>query len=411
MSDTIAALATAPGLSGVAVVRVSGPDAFSVMQAIAQRPAVAGRFVFTKLKSKTGEVIDEALVLAFKSPHSYTGEDVVEFQCHGGSVTPRRVLDAVFEAGARLARRGEFTQRAFLNGRLDYEKAAAVLDLIESKTSAAADDALERLGGKRHAEYKALYEEALALSTTLEHSLDVDESDIDDEFIHSCDSALKKLSQRLEKTIINLKRGRVMQEGTLVVLAGPPNAGKSSLMNALLGEDRAIVSPVAGTTRDTIEQWLDIGGYPVRLVDTAGLREASDEIEAEGVVRAKNLIERADLVLAINTDIEGALKIHSKCDLSRGEGLNVSSLTKEGLEELKAAIAKRLGEIEPKADVSVLDKLMAAKNALDGAFSAIDSVVIANSVRMCAESLADVIGARYSSDMLDRLFSRFCVGK
>lgn len=411
MADTIAAIATAPGLSGVAVIRVSGPDAFSVMEAVAQRPAPAGRFVFTKLKSKTGEVIDEALVLAFKSPRSYTGEDVVEFQCHGGTVTPRRILDAVFEAGARLARRGEFTQRAFLNGRLDYEKAAAVLDLIESKTSAAADDALDRLGGKRHAECKALYEEALSLSTMLEHSLDVDESDIDEEFTCLCNNSLAKLKERLEKTITNLKRGRVLHDGALVVLAGPPNAGKSSLMNALLEEDRAIVSPVAGTTRDVIEQWLDIGGYPVRLVDTAGLRDASNSIEAQGVERAKNLIKRADLVLALNTDIEGALKIHSKCDISRGEGLNVSALTKEGLEELKAAIAKRLGELEPKGDVSALDQLTAAKNALERTNAAVDPVVIANSVRVCAEKLADVIGARYSSDMLDRLFSRFCVGK
>lgn len=411
MADTIAAIATAPGLSGVAVIRVSGPDAFSVMEAVAQRPAPAGRFVFTKLKSKTGEVIDEALVLAFKSPRSYTGEDVVEFQCHGGTVTPRRILDAAFEAGARLARRGEFTQRAFLNGRLDYEKAAAVLDLIESKTSAAADDALDRLGGKRHAECKALYEEALSLSTMLEHSLDVDESDIDEEFTCLCNNSLAKLKERLEKTITNLKRGRVLHEGALVVLAGPPNAGKSSLMNALLEEDRAIVSPVAGTTRDVIEQWLDIGGYPVRLVDTAGLRDASNSIEAQGVERAKNLIKRADLVLALNTDIEGALKIHSKCDISRGEGLNVSALTKEGLEELKAAIAKRLGELEPKGDVSALDQLTAAKNALERTNAVVDPVVIANSVRVCAEKLADVIGARYSSDMLDRLFSRFCVGK
>ena len=411
MRDTIAATATAPGRAGVAIVRVSGPDAFKVLKRLASIEPEHGRARLARLRNAKGGILDEALCLPFVSPRSYTGEDVVEFHCHGGSIAPCRVLEACFEAGARLARRGEFTERAYLNGKIDYEGAEAVLDLVNARTSAAADDALSRLDGRRRAALAELYREALDLSAEMEHSLDVDDSDLMEEFVSSCKSSYDALAKGVDRAADEARRGRLMQDGALVVIAGPPNAGKSSLLNALLGEDRAIVSATPGTTRDSIDGWIDLGGYPVRLADTAGIREAEGEIEREGVRRARDLAAAADVVLALDADIPGALKVHSKCDISRGDGLNVSSKTGEGLDELRDAIAARVSVLQPRTDCRAIDSLMAAKEALERGRDWRDMVVPANSVRTCADILGRIAGATYSADMLDMLFSRFCVGK
>ena len=305
--DTIAALATAPGRGGVAVVRISGPDAWEVAGRVLGRPicdAQAGRFFF----SRFGEA-DSGLVLVFKGPHSYTGEDVVEFQGHGGSVAPRRVLEACFAAGARLARRGEFTERAFLNGKLDLSAAEAVIDLVDARTDRAAADAQARLAGALSQRYESLYAEALELSGRLEHLLDVSEEEMPEGTMETIAADIEQLRQRIDRLLATAHEGRILREGALVVLAGAPNAGKSSLMNALLGTRRAIVSDVAGTTRDTIEEGLDLDGWPVRLVDTAGLRETADVIEAEGVARAESQIAEADLVIALDCDVPGAIRL------------------------------------------------------------------------------------------------------
>ena len=385
------------------------------------------------------QVIDDGILLAFKAPHSYTGEDVVEFQCHGGTVTPRRVLEACLAAGARLARRGEFTERAFLNGKIDYDQAESVLDLIDAKTSRAADAALEGLAGRRRRECRALYESALDLSTRLEHALDIDEGELPDDFRPSVMSSISRLKSSLRNAVRRSAENRLLQGGALVVLAGPPNAGKSSLLNALLEENRAIVSDVPGTTRDSIEAWIDLEGWPIRLVDTAGIRESKDEIESEGVRRSEELIAKADVVIWLRghgvTGLRGSddfnpetpqsrniTTIHSKCDLGRGEGLNVSAKTGEGLEELKRTIVAKLEEKVAAADEGdILEGDVAAYHEalalLDGGRETRDArreedfVLLANAVRAAAERLGEAIGATYSSDMLDNLFSRFCVGK
>ena len=376
----------------------------------------------------TDHVIDEGILLAFKSPHSYTGEDVVEFQCHGGTVTPRRVLAACLAAGARLARRGEFTERAFLNGRLDYTQAESVLDLINAKTVRAADAALEGLSGHRARECRALYEQALELSTRIEHALDIDEGELPGDFLPSVMSSVSRLKSSLRDAVRHAAEGRLLRFGSLVVLAGPPNAGKSSLLNALLEENRAIVSDVPGTTRDSIEAWLDLDGWPIRLVDTAGLREARDEIEGEGVRRSEELLSKADLVLWLGDSSSAThlpspvLKLHPKCDMGRGEGLNVSAKTGEGLEDLKRAIISKLEEKvaasddgdAPEGDVVAFHEALVS---LDRGCETRDVrceeelVLLANAVRNATERLGEAIGATYSSDMLDNLFSRFCVGK
>ena len=445
--DTIAAIATAPGRGGVAVVRVSGPEAFGVARKVADREPQPGRVTFvclrspaskvSRLKSEVAEdvrhetldVIDTGLLLAFKAPHSYTGEDVVEFQCHGGTVTPRRVLEACLAAGARLARRGEFTERAFLNGKLDYNQAESVLDLVDAKTARAADAALEGLAGRRARECRALYEQALDLSTRIEHSLDVDEGELPADFLLTVTSSVFRLKSSLREAIRRSTEGRLLQRGALVVLAGPPNAGKSSLLNALLEENRAIVSDVPGTTRDSIEAWIDLDGWPIRLVDTAGLHETDDALEVEGVRRAEELLSKADLVLWMGTPPfvsrlpSSVLRLHSKCDLGHGEGLNVSAKTGEGLGDLKRAIVAKLeakvaasdsGDT-PGGDVAAYHEAQAILSSPNPQpttrNSQPDLVLLANAVRGAAERLGAAVGATYSSDMLDNLFSRFCVGK
>jgi len=453
--DTIAAIATAPGRGGVAVVRVSGPESLSIAERLTGKPASeAGRAVLRSIRSigidkhrpsvpidtyrhlsiptKPDRLIDEALVLVFRAPHSYTGEDVVEFQCHGGTVTPRRVLEACLKVGARLARRGEFTERAFLNGRLDYDQAEAVLDLVNARTDRAADAALEGLSGRGSRVYRDLYDAALDLSMQIEHALDIDEGELSAGFFDSLNSRLSTLNSQLETAIRRLREGKLLREGALVVLAGPPNAGKSSLLNALLEESRAIVSDVPGTTRDTIEEGLNLEGWPIRLVDTAGLRETGDVIEAEGVRRSEELIVKADVVVSLAglealAGLEGLdparlLTIHPKCDLQRGAGLNVSAKTGEGLEDLKreivARLEKLLDEVESEADLSA-DRL-AALHAAHEALSTLnpqpstlnfDLVLAGNAVRQAAERLGSLVGAVYSAEILDNLFSRFCIGK
>ena len=437
LGDTIAAIATAPGRGGVAVVRVSGPDALSIAGQLTRRDEEL-RIKNEELKGRPcilhssfftfHSVIDEGILLVFKAPRSYTGEDVVEFQCHGGSVTPHRVLEACLAAGARLARRGEFTERAFLNGRIGYEQAESVLDLIDAKTARAADAALEGLAGHRTQACRALYEQALELSTQIEHALDIDEGELADEYVRQLRVKSEELRVKIEESIRKANEGRILRKGALVVLAGPPNAGKSSLLNALLEENRAIVSDVPGTTRDSIEAWIDLDGWPVRLVDTAGLREAQDEIEGEGVKRAEELLSKADLVLwlgnpsSVSCLPSAVLELHPKCDLGRGDGLNVSSKTGEGIGELKRAIVAKLeekvkasdsGDV-PDGDVTAYQESLAL---LDGGRETRDArreedlVLMANSVRAAAERLGAAVGATYSSDMLDNLFSRFCVGK
>ena len=422
---TIAAVATAPGRGGVAVVRVSGPDALSVGAAVSGRAPEPGRIAFAPFRAADGSLVDRGVMLAFAAPHSYTGEDVVEFQCHGGSVTPRRVLDACFAAGARLARRGEFTERAFLNGRIDLSEAEGVIELVDAKTDRAADDALARLGGERARAYRALYERALEASSTLEHSLDVDEGELPEGFAANAAADLAKLRADIDAALAKARGGHILRNGALVVLAGPPNAGKSSLMNALLGTSRAIVSSTPGTTRDAIEESVDIGGWPVRLVDTAGLRAAADDGEAEGVARAEDLIARADLVLALSPD-EGECRlgrdelreilVSSKCDLGRGMGLNVSSVTGEGLDALRREIAARLDEMAGGAADSAATPSERERALLVEASQALaapggDMVLMANAARSAASALGRLVGAEYSSDLLDALFSRFCVGK
>jgi tRNA modification GTPase len=333
-----------------------------------------------------------------------------------------RTLEACFAAGARLARRGEFTERAFLNGKLDLSAAEAVIDLVDARTDRAADEAQSRLRGVLSDRYESLYRDAIECSSRMEHLLDVDEGEIPEGTMESYSGDLLNLKSRISKLLSTAREGKILRDGALVVLAGRPNAGKSSLMNALLGENRAIVSDVAGTTRDSIEEGLDIDGWPIRIVDTAGLRATDDAIEAEGVVRAEELMAKADIVVALDCDVPGAIRVHAKCDLDQADfhdsgAIRVSAKTGEGLQFLKDAIAAKLRELSSRASEDVADVtarqtdlLAKALAALEGTDPA-DPVLAANALRIAAQSIGEIIGKTYSEDLLDSLFSRFCVGK
>lgn len=427
--DTVAAISTPPGRGGVAVVRISGDDALTIASKVTGRELtadMAGRFF--RANFHLGEkVVDDGIALVFAAPRSYTGEDTVELQCHGGVVAPRRVLEACLAAGARIAGKGEFTKRAFLNGRLDLGEAEAVLDMIDARNVRAADDAFARLGGALSAPLEKMYQVAIGIASAIEHALDVSEEELPDGFGARRLQEVHDLMKEAKRCLASAREGRILREGALVVLAGAPNAGKSSLLNALLGCERAIVSNVAGTTRDFIEEAIEIGGWPVRLVDTAGIREDCDLVEAEGVARAKTLVDAADVVIALDCDIPGAIRVHAKCDLDVNEmrqknSIAVSAFTGYGLEELCSAISTRLAILAGEKDEANLadittrqaEGLFAAVDALTKAAEVLDNgewVIAAGEVRKAVEAFGRLLGRDCSEDILDAIFSRFCVGK
>lgn len=423
--DTIFALSSGRPPAAVSVIRISGPRAHEAAATIARPLPEARAAALRALRHpRSGEVLDEALVLRFDSPGSSTGENVVEFQCHGGRAVVDAVLDALASLhGLRLAQPGEFTRRAFENARIDLTEAEGLADLIEAETESQRKAALAVAEGGLRKQVAEWQERLLALSAQAERAIDYDEEDerTDPALLRACGALADELRSWLDRP-----RAERLKDGVRVVVAGPPNAGKSSLFNALLGEERAIVTPIAGTTRDYVEVPLALGGVPILLTDTAGLRESEDEVEAIGVARAAALVEAADVLVWLG-DAEDApghlrtIKVHAKADLKeraatpRGS-LPVSSLSGAGIRELLRRIEASARALLPADDAIALNRRQAmhieeAAAALRLALDAPDAVLLAEHLRFARAAFDRLTGRAGVEDLLDALFARFCLGK
>jgi tRNA modification GTPase len=453
-SDTIAAIITAPGEAGVSIVRISGNTALAIADKIircqfpppSQRPP--NSFLHGYVKSPENESdLDEVIVLVYRAPHSYTREDVVEFQGHGGRTSARRILRTVIKAGARLAEPGEFTKRAFLNGRIDLLQAEAVMDLIKSHSDRAANAAIEQLEGSLSSSFNDIYNNLVSCAGDLEATLDFGEDELPAATFDTIMNQLQSVQQKLRHLLDGWDEGHLLREGALVVISGSPNVGKSTLLNAMLGSERAIVTHLAGTTRDVIEEQVVINGIPIRLVDTAGLRSTDCNIEQEGIRRAQQKIERADLNLIVidgSQQLSAAEKDHiismkpsqcliviNKCDLSKAvntcnlnsyDYTECSLVQNKGVTELRSAIGNKLGikaSATPHAVISERHRnlIINVMNSLREVISILASdseeltAMAAEAVRDALEELGSITGRNYHAELLDNIFGRFCVGK
>ncbi|MBL8483638.1 MAG: tRNA uridine-5-carboxymethylaminomethyl(34) synthesis GTPase MnmE [Rhodocyclaceae bacterium] len=441
--DVIAAIATAPGRGGIGVVRLSGQQLESYALGLLGRVPAPRRASYGQFLDKSGAAIDEGIALYFPGPASYTGEDVLELQGHGGPVVLQLLLRRCVELGARIAAAGEFTERAFLNEKIDLAQAEAVADLIDAATASAARSALRSLEGEFSRRVRELAERLFELRSLVEATLDFPDEEID--FLESADAAgrLASIARAVAELQIKAEQGRLLRDGLHVVLAGQPNVGKSSLLNRLAGEDRAIVSEWAGTTRDTLREQIQIAGVPLYVVDTAGLREAEHEIERLGMQRTWKEIERADVVILL-VDARGGLTaedeqinarlpagvprlvVANKFDLaeagdtaSRAEfDVCISALTGAGMDSLRerllaAAGAQSAGEATFLARARHLDALRRCGLHLDAARAQMGGALelFAEDLRQAHGALGEIVGEVVADDLLGAIFSRFCIGK
>ena len=456
--DTICAIATAPGEAAIGVVRLSGPEAIAAgdrllrlasgrpLKALGDRRVAFGQAV----NPADGCVIDEVLVTVMRAPRSYTREDVVELSCHGGAHVLKRIVGLLLSPNVRMAQPGEFTRRAFLNGRIDLAQAEAVMDLIRAQSDAGARAAVAQLRGGLSAEIRTLQERLVGLLVEVEASIDFSEEGL--EFLPrealglSVDEALREV----RRLLATADRGRIVREGASVVIAGRTNVGKSSLLNVLLRENRAIVTPIPGTTRDTIEEMADLCGIAVRLSDTAGLRQTNDPVEVEGIRRTRDAVDVADVILAVFdgsepladddrvwlTELKGrpVVAVANKVDLaqrvdmeavSQALGgatiLRVSTLTREGMDTLTNEIVSRLGggvAATEGAFVTKLRHVEALKRAEASLVHLEETLAvrgphecIALDLRGAVDALGEILGTVTTDDVLDDIFSKFCIGK
>jgi len=442
--DTIVALATAAGRGAIAVIRLSGARAIDIARALGASGLQPRRATRVALRQPNGEPLDDALITWFAAPRSYTGDEVVEIATHGGHVVPALVLAACVAAGARPATPGEFTRRAVLNGRMDLVQAEAVADLIDARTTAMHRQALSQLDGGLSRRLLALRDDVIHLEALIAYDIDFPEEDDGPIAPARIKKAAESLRDALRALMHTAPQAAVLRDGVLVVIAGPPNAGKSSLFNALLGESRALVTPIAGTTRDAIESVLDRAPLPLRFVDTAGLRDTDDEIERLGIEVSTRYLGQAQVVLACGAcpaDIEATtsviasrtdgivIPVHTKADLDSpgadGPGLRVSAETGQGLQDVLEAIdrAAMAGLVALPAGDDVLVTRERHRAGLATAYEelsefllawesgALPAPVAAVHLYAARESLSDLIGVVDTEDVLDRVFREFCIGK
>ena len=434
--DTIAAIATPAGRGGIGIVRVSGPRVLQVAQAVLGRLPRARRALYATFHEAGGERIDEGIALYFEAPHSYTGEAVLELQGHGGPVVLQAVLGAALDAGARLAEPGEYTRRAFLNGRLDLAQAEAVADLIDAASREAARCALRSLSGEFSAAIDAIVAGLTELRALTEAMLDFPEEEVDALHRRDAEVRLSALRNALGEILGRSRQGSLLRTGIHVVLAGRPNVGKSSLLNRLAGEERAIVTSIPGTTRDALREPILIEGVPIVVVDTAGLRESRDEVERLGMERTRQEIERADVVLVIleagspeppdeplpaqaaRIDVVNKIDLVPGAAAGRvGGAVHVSAKTGAGLEALRTAILEAAGWHSRGESVFLARERHLRALGKAGEYLAAAEVqgaqweFFAEELRLAQEALGEITGRITADDLLGEIFSRFCIGK
>jgi len=446
-SDTIAAIATAPGRGGVGVIRISGSNLLPFAFALTGKTPKPRYATLADFKAADAATVDSGILLFFPNPHSFTGEDVLELQGHGGPVVMQMLLARCLDLGARLAEPGEFSRRAFLNGKMDLAQAEAVADLIDAATASAARSAVRSLQGEFSRAIGELNDELINLRMLVEATLDFPEEDID--FLKAANAfgRLETLQLKLAEIFDRAGQGKLLQSGLHVVLAGQPNVGKSSLLNRLAGDDLAIVTPIAGTTRDALRSTIQIEGIPLHIIDTAGLRETEDEVEKIGIARSWKEIKRADAVLllvdartgvsAADQEILGRLPdrlkritIYNKIDLSGAQAerhdetnstaISLSARSGEGIDLLRQELLRIAGwhqtedvfiarERHLRALSAAQEHIAAARNVVEGAFPALE--LFAEELRLAQQSLGQITGEFTADDLLGVIFSRFCIGK
>lgn len=441
--DTIAAIATPPGNGGVGIIRISGLLAFEIAKKISQKSIQPREVLFTSFKDDDNTIIDSGIMLYFQNPSSYTGEDTIELQGHGGTVVLDMLLRRVLSLGARLANPGEFTERAFLNNKLDLAQAEAVADLIESSTEQSVRSAQKSMQGFFSEQINELLDELVELRVYVEAAIDFVDEEIDFLSDGVVENKITTLINKIQKIQNTAKQGRLLRDGMTVVLAGKPNAGKSSLLNALAGHEAAIVTDIAGTTRDILKERIQIDGMPLHIIDTAGLRESDNIVEKEGIRRAHQEIKQADKILLLidssDPEIESVLKtlpadsnitkIYNKIDLldidpeiietEQGSQIYLSVKKKLGMDLLTDHLKQSVGFNGETDDVFIarrrhIKALTDAKLSVENALQQLQNMageLVAEDLRQAQNSLAEITGAFSSDDLLGKIFSSFCIGK
>jgi tRNA modification GTPase len=444
-ADTIAAISTPVGEGAIALVRMSGPDAIAIAGKVFRGKEKPSRFAshvqhLGEIVTQSGALIDEVMLSIHRAPASYTGEDLVEISCHGGTLVTAKVQEVCLRGGARAARPGEFTERAFLNGKMDLTQAEAVIDLIRARTDLALRSATEQLEGKLGQKIRAIREALVDLLAHIEASIDFPEEGIEPDQGGKLRARLDSVREEIAALLSTADQGRMLREGVRIVIYGATNAGKSSLLNRLIGYDRVIVSATHGTTRDTIEETVNLRGIPVRLFDTAGLRTSSSGVEREGITRTENSLKQADLRLHIvdrnaprpahfeeSNSNGNEIVVLNKSDLPEHNdwknfsALRISCATHEGLRNLEEEIIARIGKQNLRAENSVAinlrhrDCLRRALDACDRARHGMDGDVsveyLAVDLNEALRAVGEVIGAVGVEQILDSVFGQFCIGK